>query len=80
MTSGPLEISRKEFSSEEVLDYLDEGRRVIVTMGKFGVEKKVSLRKSNDEYVCDTGFKLLTYEERDDMQDCIERLQLTDSK
>lgn len=80
MTSDPVRISRKEFSSEEVLDYLDDGRNVIVTMGKMGVEKEVALRKSDAEYVCDTGFKLLTYDDRDGMKHCIERLQLTESE
>ena len=43
-----------------------------------GVTKDVSLRKSDDTYVCDTGFKLLSYEERGEMKRCIERLRLTD--
>ena len=77
MTAGPVRISRKEFSSEEILDYLDDGQRVIVTMGKLGVEKEVTLRKSDAEYVCDTGFKLLTYDDREGMKNCIERLRLT---
>lgn len=77
MSAGPIRISRKEFSSEEVLDYLDDGRSVIVTMGKFGVEKEISLRKSDEEYVCDTGVKLLSYDDRDGMRECIERLKLT---
>lgn len=79
MTPDPVRIGRKEFSSDEVLEYLDEGRSVIVTMGKLGIEKEVSLRKSEDEYVCDTGFKLMKYDDRDDMKDCIERLRLTNS-
>jgi len=78
MATAPVRISRKEFTSEEVLEHLDDGRRVIVTIGKMGVEKEVSLRKSNDEYVCDTGFKLMTYEEREEMKECIERLRLTE--
>jgi hypothetical protein len=79
MASESLHISRKEFSSDEVLEYLDEGRRLIVTIGKLGVEKEVILRKTNEEYVCDTGVKLLTYDERDGMKQCIERLRLTTS-
>lgn len=78
MTSDPVRVSRKEFSSEEVLERLDDGQRVIVTVDVFGVGKEVVLRKSDDEYVCDTGFKLLTYEARDEMRRCIERLRLTE--
>ena len=80
MTSKPIRISRKEFSSNEALDYLDEGRRVIVTVGKFGVTKEVILRKTGEKYICDTGVKLMTYNERDAMKKCIERLQLARSK
>ena len=77
MTADLVRVSRKEHSSEEVLDHLDDGRRVIVTMGKLGLEKEVTLRKSDGEYVCDTGFKLLTYDDREGMKNCIERLRLT---
>ncbi len=79
MAPEPIRVSRKEFSSEEVLDSLDDGRRVIVKMGKLGIEKEVTLRKSDEEYVCDTGFKLMSYDNRKDMKNCIERLRLTSS-
>lgn len=77
MAPDPVRISRKELSSDEVLDYLDDGRSVIVTLGRMGIEKDITLRKSDEEYVCDTGLKLMSYDNRDDMKDCIERLRLT---
>lgn len=80
MTSELLRISRKEFSSDEIISYLDEGQRVIVPVGKFGIEKEVTLRKTDEEYVCDTGFKLLSYDEQEGMKQCIERLGLTTSE
>ena len=76
MPPEPVRISRKEFSSDEVLEHLDDGRRVIVTVGTLGVETEVTLRKTDGEYVCDTGFKLFTYERREEMKQCIERLRL----
>ena len=80
MMSEPIRISRKEFSSNEALSHLDEGRRVIVTVGKFGVTKEVILRKTGEKYICDTGIKLMTYHGRDEMKKCIERLQLARSE
>ena len=80
MTAEPIRIDRKEFSSEEVLKRLDEGQRVIVTVDVFGVEGEVTLRKTSGEYVCDTGVKLLTYDDRDGMRQCIERLRLARSE
>ena len=76
MSSEPVRISRKELSSDDVIDRLDEGQRVIVVLEVFGVEREVTLRKSGSEYVCDTGFKLLTYDDQDGMKRCIERLRL----
>ena len=80
MTPEPLRVARKEFSSEEIVDRLDEGQRVIVTVEALGIEREVTLRKTEGEYVCDTGLKLLTYETRDGMKQCIERLRLASSE
>lgn len=77
MTAESVRMSRKEFRSDEVLDRLDAGQRVIVTVEALGVSVDVALRKNEDQYVCDTGMKLMTYENRDGMQRCIERLRLT---
>ena len=51
-----------------------------MTVGKFGVTKEVVLRKTGEKYICDTGVKLLTYDRRDEMKECIERLQLARSE
>ncbi|GAB7092373.1 hypothetical protein JCM18237_26440 [Halorubrum luteum] len=77
MTVESIRVSRKEFRSGEVLDRLDDGQRVFVTVETFGVSRDVALRKNENGYVCDTGMKLLTYEDRDGMRQCIDRLRLT---
>lgn len=79
MSTEPVRISRKELSSDDVLEKLDEGQRVIVTVEVLGVTKDVILRKTDGEYVCDTGFKMMSYTDREDMKRCIERLRLTNS-
>lgn len=78
MSGDTIRIDRKEQSSEEVLEYLDAGKRVVVTVEALGLEREVTLRKTDGEYVCDTGFKLMTYEDPGDMKTCIERLRLVD--
>lgn len=77
MTEELVRVDRAEYSSETILDYLDSGKRVVVTVEALGMEREVTLRKTDGEYICDTGFKLLSYDNADDMQTCIERLRLT---
>ncbi len=76
MTDETVQIDRKDHSSEEILELLDSGRRIVVTVEALGVQREVTLRKNDGEYVCDTGFKLMTYDDRGNMKKCIERLQL----
>lgn len=80
MSDDAVRISRKELSSEEILDHITSGQRVIVTVEVLGVERDVTLRKTEEEYVCDTGLKLMNYEKEDGLKTCIERLQLTDDQ
>jgi len=77
MADDTIHIDRKEHSSAEILEYLDAGNRVIVTVSALGIEGEVALRKNDGEYVCDTGFKLMSYDDRGEMKRCIERLRLT---
>lgn len=77
MSEQTVRIDRKEQSSERILDHLDSGKRVIVTVEALGIEREVTLRKNDGEYICDTGFKLMTYDDPQAMKKCIERLRLT---
>jgi hypothetical protein len=78
MSDEPVKISRKELSSDEIMERIQSGQRVIVTVEMLGVEREVTLRKTEDEYICDTGLKLMNYEEQDGLKACIERLRLTE--
>lgn len=75
---GAVRVSRKELDSQEAVERLDRGDRVIVELEALGRTRDVVLRKSAGEYRCDTGVKLFTYEEREDMRRCIERPRLTE--
>ena len=72
-------VSRKELQSSNVIERLDEGERIIVEVGVFGQTKDVVLRKTGGEYQCDTGFKLFSYDDPEEMRQCIERLRLAES-
>jgi hypothetical protein len=79
MPKSSVEVPRKEFSAEEAIDRIDAGQRVVVTVDVMGASRDVTLRKTDDEYVCDTGLKLLSYDDRDGLKACIERLRLVES-
>ena len=72
-----IRVDRKACSSEEIIEHLDAGKRVVVSVDVIGISREVTLRKTGGEYVCDTGFKLMSYDDPGDMRRCIERLQLT---
>jgi hypothetical protein len=78
MSDEPVKISRKELSSDEIMERIQSGQRVIVTVEMLGVEREVTLRKTEEEYVCDTGLKLMNYEDQDGLKACIKRLRLTE--
>lgn len=80
MSESSVEVPRKEFSAEEALDRIEAGQRVVVTVDVMGASRDVTLRKTDDEYVCDTGLKLLSYDDRDGLRTCIERLRLVESE
>lgn len=78
MADDTVRIDRKEDSSDNILELLDSGKRVVVTVEALGIQREVTLRKNDGEYVCDTGFKLMTYDDRGGMKRCIERLRLVE--
>lgn len=71
-----LRISRKELTSVEVLDELEEGRRVVIEVEVLGRTMEMTIRRGEEEYYCDTPFKLLTYDDRSAMRTCLERYGL----
>jgi hypothetical protein len=78
MSDEAVKISRKELSSDEVIELVKTGQRVIITVEMVGIERDVTLRKTDGKYVCDTGFKLMNYDDQEGLKACIERLRLTD--
>jgi hypothetical protein len=70
--SDPLHVSEGELASDEVLDALTDGRRVIVRTEFLGSEHEVTLRWDGDVYYCDTPTQLHKHESEDEMRECLE--------
>jgi hypothetical protein len=68
----PLAIDAGELTSDELLEALDSGRRVIVTTEFLGAEHEVTLRTDGDTYYCDTPTRLHTHDSTEEMRRCIE--------
>jgi hypothetical protein len=71
-----IHVARKELTSSEIVRELETGNRVIVEVDVLGKAMKMSLRKQEGKFYCDTPMKLLTYENGEEMRACLERYRL----
>ena len=71
-----LHVSRKDLTSGEIIRELEAGNRVIVEVEVLGASMKMSLRRRQGTYYCDTPVKLLTYDTEAEMRRCLERYRL----
>jgi hemin uptake protein HemP len=71
--SEPLVIDAGEMSTDELLDTLDSGQRVIVRTEFLGSEHQVTLRHDGETYYCDTPTRLHKHQSADEMRRCLER-------
>lgn len=68
----PLVVEPDEYAVEELLDALEDGRRVVVRTEFLGSEHEVTLRYDGVWY-CDTPTRLHKHESRAEMRACLER-------
>lgn len=71
MAPDTLRTAAGELDAEEILTALDGGRRVVVTVERFGTVHEVTLRHDGKQYYCDTPTTLHRHDSRDDMRRCI---------
>lgn len=71
-----VRVKRKELTSGEVLELLENGERVIVEIDLLGSTMEMAIREQRGTYYCDTPVKLLTYESKAAMRTCLERYRL----
>ena len=69
--SDPLVIEAGEMGTEELLDAIDSGRRVIVRTEFLGSEHEVTLRYDGTTYYCDTPTRLHKHDSPAEMRECL---------
>ncbi len=69
-------VSRGELRSDEVVETVEDGGRVIIEVGMLGRTLEMAVRKYDDTYYCDTPVKLLTYDDEEGLKRCLERYRL----
>jgi hemin uptake protein HemP len=70
----PLRIDSGELTSEEILEALQEGRRIVVSTEMMGGTYEVTLRHDGSVFYCDTPTTLHKHEDEDGMRTCISRM------
>ena len=74
--SEAIYVDRKDLTSQEVLDHLNDGTRVLIEVDVLGKTLRMALRRQAGTYYCDTPIKLLTYDTEAEMRNCLERYRL----
>jgi hypothetical protein len=70
--TNPLYVSEGEMSVDEVIDALNEKRRVVVRTEFLDSEHEITLRWDGDIYYCDTPTQLHKHTDESEMRECIE--------
>ena len=74
------EITRKELTSQEVLEIVNDGGRVVIELSVMGKSARVVIRRHEGTYYCDTPMLLMRHETEEALRDCLERYRLTRSE
>ena len=72
--TGPLRASAGDLTTDEILDALREGRRVVVSTEMLGGTHEVTLRHDGSVFYCDTPTTLHRHETAAEMRTCIEKM------
>lgn len=71
--AAPLRVESGELTTDEIIDALNEGRRVVVETEVVGSTHTVTLRMGGGIYYCDTPTTLHKHETEAEMRTCITR-------
>jgi len=71
---APLRIESGELTGREILDVLQDGRRVVVEAELLGGTHELSLRHDGEMYYCDTPTTLHKHPDEESMLTCIENM------
>ncbi len=70
--SDTLVVKAGELDTEELLEELDSGRRIVVQTEFLGSDHEVTLRHDGETYYCDTPTRLHKHDSTEGMRKCIE--------
>lgn len=68
----PVRLNEGEWTTSEIIDALNEGRRVLVAVEMLGGTQDISLRYDGEIYYCDTPTQLHKHSDEAEMRACIE--------
>lgn len=71
-----INIERKELTADEILNEIESGNRLVIEINLLRVPIRMVLRKHDETYYCDTIVTLFTFDNAEDMRDCLERYRL----
>lgn len=74
MTDGPLRKTAGELTPDEIIEALEDGRRVIITVEMLGSKTDVALRHDGELFYCDTPTRLHKHDDVEEMRACIEQM------
>ena len=66
-----LTVDAGEYTTQELLDALDSGQRVVVRVEMLGGIHDVTLRHDGEVYYCDTPTTLHRHRTADEMRECL---------
>ena len=70
----PLRADAGELTSEEIIDALQDGRRIVIRKEMLGGVHEVTLRHDGSIYYCDTPTTLHKHESEAEMRTCIDKM------
>jgi len=68
---NPLVITAGEMEINELIEAINEGRRVVVQTEFLGSEHEVTLRHDGGTYYCDTPARLHKHSSEQEMRECL---------
>jgi len=72
--ADPLRIESGDRTADEIVDALEGGRRVLVTIELFGEPREISLRYDGEWFYCDTPTRLHKHSDAGEMRECIREM------
>ena len=69
----PITVKPGELTEDELIETIQDGRRVIITVETAGGEHTVTLRWDGETYFCDTPTRLHRHDEEAEMRTCLSK-------